>query len=258
MNRNIKLVIAYDGTDFHGWQTQPGVRTVQEELAGVLRRVVGHPLELIGASRTDAGVHARGQVANLHTSSPMPVDNLRRAIQDRLPEDVAIVQAREVPPDFHATRAARGKLYRYRLYHASARPVEHLLNRYCWHVWYRLDLDVMRAAAAALIGQHDFAGFANQGSPRASTVRTIQRIEIERRAREVFIDVAGDGFLYNQVRIVVGTLIEIGRGHWPVTRTREIIESRERGLAGTTAPAQGLCLQWVRYPPEAVPVTAGA
>jgi tRNA pseudouridine38-40 synthase len=252
MERNIKLVIAYDGTDFHGWQVQPGMRTVQEELQAIVGRVVCHPAAVVGASRTDAGVHARGQVAHLLTSCVLPVENLRRAIQNRLPADIALVHAAEVAADFHATRDARSKLYRYGLYHAAEHrvPVQDMATRYCWHVWYPLDLDRMRAAAAVLVGRHDFAGFMNLGSPRESTWRTILRIEIQRRWPYLLIDVEGDGFLYNQVRVMVGTLIEVGRGHWSPERVAEVLATGDRSRAGPTAPALGLSLRWVRYGPQ--------
>ena len=250
MRRNLKLTVAYDGTGFHGWQFQPGLRTVQDELTRVVRRAMRQPIELVGASRTDAGVHARGQVAHVLSDCALPAENLRRAIEHRLPADVALVRLTDVAPTFHATRDACGKLYRYKIYHSSRRPVEELADRYCWNVWYPLDLEQMRAAAAVLIGRHDFAAFANKGSRRESTVRTIHCIEIQRRCRHVLIDVAGDGFLYNQVRILVGTLVEVGRGHWPPRRIPEILASKDRGQAGPTAPAHGLCLQWVRYEPE--------
>jgi tRNA pseudouridine38-40 synthase len=247
MERNLKLLLAYDGTDFHGWQRQAGVRTVQEDVETVLRRVLGHPLHLHGASRTDAGVHARGQVASVLTSSPIPIENLRRAIGCRLPPDVALLHAAVVPREFQASAAALGKLYRYRIFSAAGRPVETLAARYTWHVWYPLDLDRMRAAAAMLVGTHDFAAFASQGSPRYSTVRTVRRIGVRRCVDVVQLDVEGDGFLYNQVRNMVGTLVEIGRGHWPAEHAAEILASHDRRRAGPTAPPQGLCLQWVRY-----------
>ena len=247
MERNLKLVLAYDGTEFHGWQRQLGVRTVQEDLEHVLQRVLRHPLHTHGASRTDAGVHARGQVATVRTTSPIPVANLGRAVGHHLPADMALVHASEAPPEFHPSRAALGKLYRYTIFNAVHRPVSVLQGRHAWHVWYALDLDCMRAAAAAMTGTHDFAGFASQGSPRATTVRTVRRIGIRRHVDEILIDVEGDGFLYNQVRNMVGTLFEIGRGHWPPERVGEILAAGDRRLAGATAPAQGLCLQWVRY-----------
>ncbi len=256
MERNIKLELAYDGTDFHGWQAQPGYRTVQEEIERVARRVLNHPVQLIGASRTDAGVHARGQVANLVTTGSIPVGNIYRAIAHRVPEDIGVLSATEVGRDFHASRAAHGKQYRYRIYNATIRPVADLATRYTWHVWHPLDPDRMRAAAGTVVGTHDFSAFATTGSQRKTTVRTIRRIDIRREARELWIEVEGDGFLYNQVRNMVGTLVEIGRGHWPVERMPEILGSRNRQMAGPTAPPQGLCLQWVRY--AALPATGGA
>lgn len=249
MERNVRLVLAYDGTEFHGWQRQAGVRTVQEELETVLQRVLRHPLHVHAASRTDAGVHARGQVANVVTTSPIPVENLRRAVGHHLPTDIALLHAAVVAPTFHASRDARGKLYRYRVFNADGRPVELLATRCTWHVWYPLDLGRVRAAAAELVGTHDFAAFASQGSPRRSTVRTVRRIGIRRRLEEVLIDVEGDGFLYNQVRNMVGTLVEVGRGHWSPLRVREVLAGRDRAAAGPTAPPQALCLQWVRYGP---------
>lgn len=249
MERNLKLVLAYDGTDFHGWQRQAGVRTVQETLEDILRRVLRHPLNVAGASRTDAGVHARGQVAGVRTAATIPIRNLTHAVGDRLPHDLTLLHVREAPPGFHASRDACGKLYRYRVFNATRRPVELLAARYVWHVWFPLDLERMSAAASPLVGTHDFAAFASSGAPRQSTVRTVERVALRRRGDEVLFDVAGDGFLYNQVRNMVGTLVEVGRGHWPLERVAEILASGDRSQAGPTAPPQGLCLQWVRYGP---------
>lgn len=246
-SRNLRLMLAYDGTDFHGWQRQAGVRTVQEEIEHTLQRVLRHPVRLHGASRTDAGVHAHGQVASVSTTATIPTDRLGAALGHHFPPDIALVHVAHVPLTFHASRSAQAKLYRYRIYNARPRPTAQLLARYAWHVWHPLDLDRLRAAAALLRGTHDFAGFASQGSPRQTTVRTVQRVEIRRRQHEVLVDVAGTGFLYNQVRNMVGTLYEIGRGHWPPERVCEILASGDRRLAGPTAPAHGLCLQWVRY-----------
>ncbi len=249
MERNIKLVLAYDGTEFHGWQRQAALRTVQEDVEQVLMRILRHPLHVTGASRTDAGVHARGQVANVLTTATIPVPNLLAAIGHHLPSDIALVHVEQVARGFHSSLSAVGKLYRYRIFNAESRPVERFADRHAWHVWYPLDLDVVRAAAAEMVGEHDFAGFASQGSPRATTVRTVSRIGVRRRGPEVLIDVEGTGFLYNQVRNMVGTLFEIGRGRWEPSRVREILDSGDRGLAGITAPPHGLCLQWVRYGP---------
>jgi tRNA pseudouridine38-40 synthase len=242
-----KLTIAYDGTDFHGWQRQPGVRTVQGVIEDVARRVLREPMSVVGASRTDAGVHAAGQVAHFALLRDVPAANVQRALSQRLPVDVTVVSAEEVGLEFHATRDARCKQYCYRIYADRARPVEQLAQRFAWHVWWPLDLERMRAAAELLVGRHDFVAFAGAGSPRLSTVRSVTRLDVRRVEREVRIEVEGDGFLYNQVRNMVGTLVEIGRGHWPPLRAGEILAARDRRLAGPTAPPHGLCLMWVRY-----------
>ncbi len=253
MERKIRLRLAYDGTDFHGWQRQAGVRTVQEVVEAALQRVLRHPLTTEGASRTDAGVHARGQVAAVATVSSIPAANLCRAVDHRLPPDVTVVSATDCDPAFRPARDALAKLYRYRIYNAARRPVADLGQRYTWHVWHALDVDRLRAGAAALVGTHDFAAFANRGSPRESTVRTVHRIEIRRVGCEVRIDVEGNGFLYNQVRNMVGTLVEVGRGHWPPERVTDILAAGDRAQGGPTAPPHGLCLQWVRYAGDAEP-----
>jgi tRNA pseudouridine38-40 synthase len=153
----------------------------------------------------------------------------------------------EVPLGFHATRSSAGKLYRYRVYNAPGRPVEHHLQRYTYHFWQSLEIEPMRQAARSMIGRLDFQAMASKGSPRESTIRTVEGIDIRRYFQEIRFDVCGRGFLYNQVRNMIGTLLEVGRGHWPPERVAEIMASRDRAQAGPTAPARGLCLQWVRY-----------
>ena len=248
MNRNLKMTIAYDGSAFHGWQNQAGVRTVQQEIEEVARRVIRHPLNVVGASRTDAGVHAQGQVAHLRTSCEIPVHNLYRALGRRLPVDVALVAIADVPVEFHAIRDAQAKLYRYRIHNDQRRPAEWHTTSRTWHVWWPLDVARMQAAAQRMVGKHDFAGFASAGSERTTTVRTVYAVSVARVFNEIRVDVEGGGFLYNQVRNMVGTLVEVGRGHWPVERVDAILASGDRTLAGPTAPPQGLCLQWIRYP----------
>ena len=250
MARTVALRIAYDGTDFHGWQHQPGLRTVQGVLEDALRRVLRHPVNLIGSGRTDAGVHAAGHVSSFSTTSTMPAERLRHAIGSRQPADVAVVEARDVHPDFHATRSAESKLYRYRIHNTVGRPVERLTQRYAAHIWHALDLHRMQAAAAHFIGEHDFTAMAAAGTVRQSMVRAVLRCDVERHLDEIRIDVMGTGFLYKQVRNMVGTLLNVGRGRWEPERVANIIASRDRNQAGSTAPARGLCLQWVRYPPR--------
>jgi tRNA pseudouridine38-40 synthase len=250
MLRNIKLTLAYDGTGFHGWQAQPGLRTVQGAVTEVARRIFREPVGVVGASRTDAGVHARGQVAHVRTDTAIPVQNLRRALGHRLPEDIALLDAVEAPLDFHAIRDARRKLYRYTIYNSEQRPCVDGRRHRTWHVWWPLDVDALAEAAALLVGTHDFTSFASAGSnPRESNVRTILRVDCRRAGRELTIDIEGTGFLYNQVRNMVGTLVEVGRGHWRPERVRDILAARDRAAAGPTAPPQGLCLEWIHYDP---------
>ena len=252
MTRNIQLLIAYDGTDFHGWQAQKELRTVQSELEGVLQHVVRHPVNLIASGRTDAGVHAAGQVTNFLTRHDIPADKLVLASNSRLPHDVTIIRAREVPLGFHATRSALSKLYRYRIYNVRRRPLSSFCQQQVYHYYqHKLDIHLMREGAARLVGEHNFKAFAStKGPERLTYVRKVIRCDVYEDLEEVRFDVEGNGFLYNQIRNIVGTLLEIGRGHWAVERITEILASQDRTTAGSTAPAQGLCLQWVRYPPD--------
>lgn len=247
MWRNIRLLIAYEGTEFHGWQRQPELRTVQSVIEQAVRRVARHQVVLTGAGRTDAGVHAMGQVANFFTNSDIPAIKLFRAIGSRLPKDLTLRRADDVPITFHAQRSALNKLYRYSIHNAPGRPAEHRRHRYTYHFWEPLDLDAMREAARHMIGRRDFAALAGKGHQCDTTVRTVRRCDIARQFQEVVFDVIGDGFLYNQVRNMVGTLLEVGRGHWAPERIAEIMASGERQNAGPTAPARGLCMQWIRY-----------
>lgn len=254
MRRTLKLTLAYDGTAFHGWQRQPALRTVQGEVEQTAMRVLRSPISLLGASRTDAGVHALGQVAHIRTDSPIPVDRLHRAVGERLPDDIGLVDLIEAPPGFHAIRHASGKLYRYTIYNDDGRPVlAELLGR-AWHVRFPLDIERMRAAAALLVGRRDFRSFAGLGAPREDCVRTIRRVCVSRMGPAIRIDVEGDGFLYNMVRIIAGTLVDIGRGHWSPDRIPEILAALDRRAAGQTAPPQGLTLRWVSYPPFDSPI----
>lgn len=250
MERNIRLIVCYDGTEFHGWQRQRGVRTVQEVVEDALRRVLRHPVNTLASGRTDAGVHAAGQVVNVRTTSAVPASKLRPAIGSRLPKDVTIRAAADVSPEFHATRSAASKLYRYRIHNTRQRPVERMTQRYTNHFWKPLDVDRMREASRHFIGEMDFSAMASADCERATMVRRVLRCDVFRHLDEIRVDVEGTGFLYNQVRNMVGTLTEVGRGHWEPPRVADILASRDRSQAGPTAPAKGLCLQWVRYPAE--------
>ena len=245
--RNIKLVVAYNGWTYHGWQRQAdGIDTIQQRLEDAACRVLGHPVVVFGAGRTDAGVHAEGQVANFYTTNlSIPTVGIRRAITSRLPRDIAVRSAEEVPEDFHALRSAVGKTYRYRIHVGPVRPV--MLCRQVYHYFLPLDFEAMCEAAGRLVGTHDFAGFATAADKREDTVRTIYRCEPAETTDEIYVTVQGNGFLYNMVRIIVGTLIEIGRGHWPPDRIDRILASRSRSDAGPSAPPQGLCMVCVHY-----------
>ena len=255
--RNIKLVIAYNGAAYHGWQRQAeGLDTVQQRVEEAAAHVCGHPVTVFGAGRTDAGVHAEGQVANFYsTNHGIPLKGLRRAVNARLPRDIAIRSAAEVPDGFHASRSAVGKTYRYRIYVAPARPVE--LHRLVYHYWTALDVDAMAAAAKRLLGTHDFRGLASSAEERENTVRTVSRCEVAQGGPECTVTVEGDGFLYNMVRNIVGTLIEVGRGRWEPARIDQVLGSRDRRDAGPTAPPDGLRLVCVHYRPQDLRVSSG-
>ena len=248
--RNVKLVIAYNGAAYHGWQRQAdGIDTVQQRLEEALTRVVGHEVVVLGAGRTDAGVHARGQVANFHTPTlAIPLRGLRRAVNAKLPGDIVVRSATEVDADFHASRSATGKTYQYRIQVSPLRQVDR--HRLVYHLWRPLDIAPMRDGAARLVGRHDFLGLATSAEVRQNTVRTIFRCEVAEADEDVLVTVQGDGFLYNMVRNIVGTLIEIGRGRWPSDRIDMILASRDRRDAGPTAPPDGLYLMCVHYAPH--------
>lgn len=256
--RNIKLVIAYNGAAYSGWQRQiEGVDTVQQRVEEAATDVLRHKVIVFGAGRTDRGVHALGQVANLYTTNfSVPLKGLRRAINSRLNGDIVIRSAADVPDAFHASRSASGKTYRYRIFTAPARRAD--LRGQVWHYWRGLDLDAMRDAAWRLKGRHDFRGFTVSAEKRENTVRTIHHAEVAEADDEVLISVRGTGFLYNMVRIIVGTLTEVGRGHWGPDRIDMILASRDRALAGPTAPPDGLYLQCVYYPAESLRLPAPA
>jgi len=244
---NIKLVIGYNGAAYHGWQRQEaGIDTVQERIEAAASDVLGEPITVFGAGRTDAGVHAVGQVANFHTDNPsVPLRGLRRAMNARLPRDITVQSAEAVPDDFHASRSAVGKTYRYRIYVSPVRPV--MLAGQVYHYWRSLDVASMRLAARRLRGRQDFLAFATSAEQRTDTVRTIFDAQVAPAGGEVHVTVTGDGFLYNMVRNIVGTLIEIGRGRWDPERIDTIIRSRDRKQAGPTAPPDGLYLLAVHY-----------
>ncbi len=246
--RFFKLTLSYDGTAYHGWQVQINGITIQQVLEVALAPILGCRTRVTASGRTDAGVHALGQVASFSAETRLSPDQMRRALNGSLPPDVRILQVEEAPVGFHAIRDAKGKRYRYVVWDAEQPDV--FQRQFSWHVRQPLDLDRMRAAAACLLGRHDFVSFQAAGSPRATTIRTVVDLSIERPSPElprVEFEIEADGFLYNMVRNIVGSLVEVGRGAEPVVWIAEILASRDRRRAGPTAPAHGLFLVRVRY-----------
>jgi tRNA pseudouridine38-40 synthase len=247
--RNVKLTIAYDGHDYHGWQIQPGFTTVQGAITKTLRGLFGPKARICGASRTDAGVSALGQVGLIQIDSPIPTENLARVLNDRLPKDIAVVGVEEVRMGFDVIGEVTNKLYRYTIYTGPVRPVLHL--RHCWHVSSKLEVPLMVEAAEHLVGKHDFTSFAAAADSRQDAVRTIFRCDVtETPAPDgcwIYVEVEGDGFLYNMVRNIVGTLVEIGLGRWPPEKMRQVRDACDRRAAGPIAPPNGLCLIWIKY-----------
>jgi tRNA pseudouridine38-40 synthase len=243
--RNLRLLLEYDGTGFAGWQRQEGQRTVQACLEEALTRMVGAPVRVRGAGRTDAGVHALGQVANAHVDARIPVGGFLRGLNSHLPPDVAVLDVSDVPPDFDARRSARGKIYRYRIWNHLVRSPLHA--RTTWHLRSPLDLHAMRAAAALLVGEHDFRGFRASDCERTNTVRLLRRVDVERSGALVTCEVEGTAFLKNMVRILTGTLAAVGHGELDLPAVQTVLEGGDRTRAGMTAPAAGLTLVSVIY-----------
>jgi tRNA pseudouridine38-40 synthase len=245
--RNLRLVLRYDGTDFQGWQTQPGFRTVQETLETAVAVVSRDERVRANASgRTDAGVHALGQVVNFYSPTRLGCDVLVKAINANLPADVCVRTCDEVPQAFCANKDAVAKTYRYVIY--DGRPHDPFSRRYACHSRRPLDAGAMLRASRCLLGRHDFRSFETEWPNRLSSIRTIGRLDVARAGEFVRIDVTADGFLYNMVRAIAGTLMQVGRGYWPVERVAEILEAGDRRVAGPTAPAAGLFLVRVMYP----------
>ena len=243
--RNIRLDLCYDGTRYKGWQRLPGTdATIQGKLETALTRILGEPIEVSGSGRTDAGVHAEGQVANFHCKSPMGAEEILAQLRRYLPEDIGIYSCREVAPRFHARLNAREKTYCYRIWNSSVPCV--FRRRFVTVMDEPLDLDAMKDAAKLLLGEHDFSAFCGNAKMKKSTVRTLRSIEIRRDGEEIILRFTGDGFLYNMVRILAGTLIEVGRGTRDAASMPELFGGK-RADAGFLAPPQGLCLEEVYY-----------
>ncbi|MEN1678179.1 MAG: tRNA pseudouridine(38-40) synthase TruA [Planctomycetota bacterium] len=244
--RTLKLTVAYDGTNLAGWQVQPDRRTGQGDLETAWRAVTGEVVRTTASGRTDAGVHAEGQVVGLATESKIPDEKLRAALNAHLAEDLVVRRVEPAPAGFHATHDALRKTYRYQIHNSRVRPL--FDRRFVWQVPNApLDAAAMGQGGAALVGRHDFVCFESTGSERSSTVRTVTACEVTREGERINLHVTGDGFLYNMVRAIAGTLVEVGRGARPPEWVSEVLASRDRAQAGPTAPACGLVLQSVDY-----------
>ena len=243
--KRVKLIVSYDGTGYCGWQVQPNGITVEEVLNKTISKMTGEDIHVIGASRTDSGVHALGNVAVFDTNSTIPADRMAAALNQRLPEDIVIRHSEEVPMDFHPRYCDCAKTYEYHILNAKI-PVPTMRNT-SYFVSYDLNIDDMRKGASYLIGEHDFVSFCNVRTDVENTVRTIYSLDIEEQGEQLIVRIKGNGFLYNMVRIIVGTLVRVGRGFYQPEKVKEILEAKDRKAAGVTAPPQGLYLVEIEY-----------
>jgi len=245
LSRRLRLLVEYDGTDFSGWQRQKTERTVQGVLEDAIREMTGETVFVRGAGRTDAGVHADGQVATLDLAANIPTHGLLRGLNTILPADVALLDVAEAAPDFDARFSARGKVYRYTIWSHLVRSPRRA--RDAWHLRHPVDVDAMRAAAVALVGEHDFRGFRAADCDRRSTRRIVRRLDVDRAGALITIEVEATAFLKNMVRILVGTLVDVGRGRIGADAIPRMLETGDRTAGGMTAPAHGLTLLRVIY-----------
>ena len=241
----VKLVVAYDGTNYCGWQLQNNGITIEEVLNKALSDLCGEDIQVIGASRTDSGVHAYGNVAVFDSNTRIPAEKISYALNQRLPEDVRVQSSEEVAPDFHPRHCNSRKTYEYRILNSSfEQPIG---SRYVHFTYRKLDVDKMREATKYLLGEHDFKSFCSAGSQVKETVRTIYALTVTKSGEYITIRVTGSGFLYNMVRIIAGTLMAIGMGEYPPEHMKSILEACDRSAAGPTAPAKGLALIGIEY-----------
>lgn len=262
--KTIRLRIAYEGTHYAGWQTQPDQRTIQSEIEAAIESLTGKKVSILCAGRTDSGVHALGQVASFRSDFNIPPHRWRPALQAKLPDDIVILESDEVPENFHATYSAISKRYRYVIYNNQ---VDHpFWRKFTWRIAQQLDADLMQEAAQCLVGKHDFRSFESHWPNKATSVRTVRQLTITRQESWnlwspqhtsvdrvgdegdfICLEIEADGFLYNMVRTITGTLVNVGRGSWPVSDIERILKAQDRKIAGATAPATGLYLAQVYY-----------
>jgi len=242
---NIKLRLQYDGTCYHGWQAQKNLRTVQGELSLAIKKMTGEDVDLVGASRTDKGVHALGQVVNFHTTTRITASAFLKGLNSLTPEDLLILEAEVAPEDFNARFHAKGKIYAYQIFNAARPDIYH--RRFCWFLRGPLDMAAMRSASRYLIGEHDFKSFQGSLSESRSSVRTIYNIRIVRRRSFIWVFIKANAFLYRMARNIVGTLTEVGQGKRRAEEMPDILGAQDRRAAGITAPARGLFLVRVYY-----------
>jgi tRNA pseudouridine38-40 synthase len=243
--RNIRLTIQYDGTHYSGWQIQKNAHTIQAEMKAVLEKLTGEKVNLVGSGRTDAGVHARAQIANFRTNSELTHSKMLMALNSHLPKDIVVTRVEDVDVKFNAQHDAVSKIYRYTI--SNTNFVDPFIRRYAAKCFFELDINKMRLAAKCLVGKHDFKSFQATEIHERDSVRTIKNIKIEKDGVLVYIDIEADGFLYNMVRNIAGTLIEVGRGKFTVESVKGILDKKDRRASGPTAPAHGLCLMKVKY-----------
>ena len=238
--KRVMLIVAYDGTEYHGWQVQPNARTIEGELNRCLSELLQEDIQVIGASRTDAGVHAKGNIAVFDTDARMPAEKISYALNQRLPKDIVIQKSCQVDADFHPRHCDTRKTYSYHIYRGEF-PMP-LRTRYSYFTYVPLDVTKMREAAAFFLGEHDFKSFCSANTQVESTVRTIEFLDVTEDDRELVITIRGNGFLYNMVRIIAGTLVDVGRGFLAVEDIPDILKACNRERAGQTLPACGLVL----------------
>lgn len=254
--KRVMLTVAYDGTGYHGWQVQPNGVTVEEVLNKALSELLKEDIAVIGASRTDSGVHALGNVAVFDTESRMPADRICFAVNQRLPADIRVQSSKEVAPDFHPRKSNCVKTYEYRILNRKiSLPTSRLYSHFCY---FDLDLELMRRGAAYLVGEHDFKSFCTVKTQAEETVRRVESLTVEREGEMVVIRISGNGFLYNMVRIIAGTLMKVGMGVYPPEHVEEILEARDREAAGPKVPASGLTLVSLMYEEKLAPVIEGS